>query len=178
MSFERHAKVAFEQCGTPTQNCVCKHNAFDHRGGGCALCGCGGFNSQPCRYRKGKCRYHSPENFFKLESPVDRDAIARATDHEERERIPDPSVCGVYFIRCEDFIKIGKSTNVTNRHRALQAAGPFDLHLVAFVPCRSNEIDALEGRMHRRFRRLHHRGEWFRLESPLAEFIEALKSNG
>jgi excisionase family DNA binding protein len=95
-------------------------------------------------------------------------------EYEARQSAPlsKMGACYVYFIRRGDFVKIGKAGNVEKRLRALQAANPEPLELLATVY--DDNGHALERELHRKFAALRTTGEWFRLESELAEFIREL----
>ncbi len=79
----------------------------------------------------------------------------------------------VYFIRLNDFIKIGFTRNVTQRFQAIEAAVPYDVTLLHEMP---GSFD-LELDLHRKFKHLRVRGEWFRADLELVNFIEELKNN-
>lgn len=78
--------------------------------------------------------------------------------------------CSVYVIRCEQFVKIGKTTQQANRLAALQTANPFDLVTVAII--QPDDGDELERELHKRFARYRHRGEWFRDAGWLSRWIQ------
>jgi len=67
-------------------------------------------------------------------------------------------------------IKIGiTSTAVNKRLSNLTTASPFPLVLLGCTPvCRKSK----EGKLHSRFRHLRIKGEWFRGDPSLREFIE------
>ena len=92
-----------------------------------------------------------------------------------RQPIVDPrsygEFSGVYFVRCEAFIKIGVSDDVRARFRALLSASPYELIPLGYIPGDPDGVDELEERLHIRFALLRHRGEWFRAEPDLLEFI-------
>jgi hypothetical protein len=82
----------------------------------------------------------------------------------------------IYFIHDEQAgaIKIGKADNPRKRLVELQVGCASRLVLLAMIP----GGDADEGRLHRQFRHLKVRGEWFRADDDLMEFagtIEAKK---
>lgn len=77
--------------------------------------------------------------------------------------------CFVYVIRCEQFVKIGKTTQKENRLATMQTANPFDLVTVAIID--ADDGDGLEKALHKRFARYRHRGEWFRDAGWLARWI-------
>lgn len=81
--------------------------------------------------------------------------------------------CGaVYFLLDEDagLIKIGWSINLNDRVRGLVSQSGRDLKLVGFIRSDSQKS---ETKMHRRFKRLRKRGEWFEYKDELIDFVEA-----
>jgi hypothetical protein len=77
---------------------------------------------------------------------------------------------GLYFIQEEDHgpIKIGWTKNSPRvRLEDLQVGNPRPPHIVAMMP--GTILD--ETRLHDRFRHLNIRGEWFRPEADLLDFI-------
>lgn len=82
---------------------------------------------------------------------------------------------GVYFIQCGDGgpIKIGIAKAVNERLADLQVANPYELRLLGYVP--TDDAEALEGRLHGQFYQLRIRGEWFRPEAVLLDFINGLR---
>ncbi len=78
-----------------------------------------------------------------------------------RNRITNYELCSVYFVRGGGFVKIGCSTNVAARFRAIRNTSPVPVELVGQM--RGGTLE--EGRLHDRFARDRAHGEWFR-ESP------------
>lgn len=80
---------------------------------------------------------------------------------------PDASGEVVYYMRIGNRVKIGWSTSLASR---LATINPEELM--------ATELGGrkLEHARHQEFRELHSHGEWFRLESPLVEHIEQLRS--
>lgn len=79
-----------------------------------------------------------------------------------------PVLGHVYFIRAGEAIKIGFSKNAPSRLAALQTSNPEHLTLMgSFKGAREDEQE-----LHVRFCHLRIRGEWFRDEDELVEFIE------
>jgi hypothetical protein len=78
----------------------------------------------------------------------------------------------VYFLRVKgtDEVKIGYSVRLNKRVGEINVSHSRDLELIATV---SGGIDA-EGRLHRRFASYRIRGEWYRLEGKLAEYVKKL----
>lgn len=76
----------------------------------------------------------------------------------------------VYFIQCGERgpIKIGQTINIRARLGYLQSA----LHEPLIV--RGILDDVTEYEMHRKFERLHIRGEWFHFRGPLKKFVVSL----
>ena len=77
----------------------------------------------------------------------------------------------VYFITNKDrnLVKIGQSTNVEERLKALQAGSPVRLTLHRTV---KDPFGTLEYDLHRAFRHLREHGEWFRIDKRLQSVIE------
>ncbi|HXH91338.1 MAG TPA: GIY-YIG nuclease family protein [Thermoanaerobaculia bacterium] len=84
-----------------------------------------------------------------------------------------PPVGGVYFLRCEQFVKIGHAADIRERLIDLATITPFDVEIVAYIAQPPGpHARALEKSLHARFSALRHRAEWFRLEEPLIGFIQ------
>ena len=74
----------------------------------------------------------------------------------------------IYFIGCNDqYVKIGVSGSPYSRIDELQVGNPYDLTILKTVDV-SNKAEAY---LHNKFSHLHHRGEWFNLNSDLREYI-------
>jgi hypothetical protein len=69
----------------------------------------------------------------------------------------------VYFVECQDVVKIGKARNVSRRISAISTASPFKLRLLFAI--RTSDMSYLEGEMHSRFRSKRTRNEWFALDA-------------
>lgn len=81
----------------------------------------------------------------------------------------DEGAIYTYFIRDvdRDLIKIGISKNPRTRYSSIRTSNPGNLELVLTLP------GNMERRLHDQFASLKHRGEWYRLEQPLMEFLKA-----
>lgn len=75
----------------------------------------------------------------------------------------------VYFLGCNGKVKIGTTTDLPRRHNDLSMGNP-DLTLLATILGGHRE----ERELHERFREYRVRGEWFRLEGKLAEYVASL----
>lgn len=73
-----------------------------------------------------------------------------------------------YFLRSEEngCVKIGKTSNLENRLHALRVASPATLTLVLVL------AGDREAEMHHRFADCNIRGDWFRDEQRLREFLD------
>lgn len=81
---------------------------------------------------------------------------------------------GVYFIQCGEFVKIGASTDVRSRLCSVRSATPFGVTGIGFMPAKTNdELNVLESTLHQEFSHLRYKGEWFRKEQALTDFITA-----
>lgn len=79
----------------------------------------------------------------------------------------------VYFIEAQGFIKIGFTSNLPQRIQAIRSGIPYgETILLHDIP---GDFD-LEVDMHRKFSHLRERGEWFRKEPELLDFIAAIKN--
>jgi hypothetical protein len=88
-------------------------------------------------------------------------------NRRHRSYKPAPRRAGVkevvYFIRAGNAVKIGRTTNLSGRLKALATGSAVPLEVLAAVPGGRE----LEARLHRRWRHLHLRGEWFRADEAL-----------
>lgn len=82
-----------------------------------------------------------------------------------------PKKSFVYFIKCGPFVKIGVARNPRKRLSGLQVAQTEKLELIATT----TGGEAREAALHKRFAKYHVRGEWFRFERRLAEYITDLR---
>jgi hypothetical protein len=83
-------------------------------------------------------------------------------DEQAIQEIPWTWFSGVYFIRCESFVKIGYAYDVRKRLEGLQTSSPFTLEPLGFIRCESQEQAALlERSLHVRFSKYRRRNEWF-----------------
>lgn len=75
----------------------------------------------------------------------------------------------VYFLLYNRQVKIGTSTNVRNRLKALQTGLPGKVR----IHYRTPGDEALEGQLHRLFAPDHVSGEWFTYSAAIARWIKA-----
>lgn len=78
----------------------------------------------------------------------------------------------IYFILSDHAIKIGFSIEPKRRLESIQISNHHTLEVLAAVP--TSLITEREA--HKRFQHLRIRGEWFRAEKELLNFIDALKA--
>jgi hypothetical protein len=76
----------------------------------------------------------------------------------------------IYFFRCGDFVKIGWTTDPEARFACVQVCNPSIISLAALMLGGGRE----EIFLHRAFKEVLHRGEWFREEGHLAELIKLI----
>ena len=77
----------------------------------------------------------------------------------------------VYFIGCNEFVKIGTTTDPSIRLSSMQSCSPYDLAMRALMYGGEEQ----EGLLHIFFRALRVRGEWFRFEPPLSTLVLAIE---
>jgi hypothetical protein len=75
---------------------------------------------------------------------------------------------GIYVIGFDQYIKIGWSESLADRLRHLQLALPVKIKVYASFSC----AKVNERILHRRFRKYRTRGEWFRIEGDVAEWLK------
>ena len=73
----------------------------------------------------------------------------------------------IYFIRCGEFVKIGRSEDVAERISSLQTGNPYKVELIGSF----DGSDAEERRLHAAFGPFHHRDEWFFFTKTIQEFV-------
>lgn len=70
--------------------------------------------------------------------------------------------CFVYFILCEDMIKIGVSGNVSRRLKELKTSNPKDMEIIHVIPFKDRkEAYKEEARLHAKYSSSKLGGEWF-----------------
>lgn len=91
--------------------------------------------------------------------------------------VPGPSLptltTNVYFIGCDDHVKIGMAGSVEKRFRALATSHHRELTLLAVIKGASG---SLEFELHERFAAHRVRGEWFRLAPDIQAYIDEIKA--
>jgi len=86
----------------------------------------------------------------------------------------------VYFMRCEQFVKIGVSHNPHNRLRQLRKGGGtsfpsrLDIAAVELIATEPGGFER-EKELHATFAHLRHTGEWFTEAPELTEYINELE---
>ena len=79
----------------------------------------------------------------------------------------------VYFVQCNEYIKIGRSTQLPLTLRSLQRGNPYGLEAVAVISCESTErMSELEADLHQQFKEHCIRGEWFSLCPEIETYIK------
>jgi hypothetical protein len=78
----------------------------------------------------------------------------------------------IYFIRCNEFVKIGRCRAKGNRLTALQTGCPYKLTQIAMLASDNAKRD--EATLHEMFKAYHERGEWFRLPEDTIRLIALL----
>lgn len=98
-------------------------------------------------------------------------SVPRSFDHAStlprKACLANTDVCRMYFVAGAGLIKIGISTNVQSRFRAIRNSSPVPVELVAVI--RGDTF--FEGRAHDKFRHLRRHGEWFEDAPEIREFI-------
>jgi hypothetical protein len=79
----------------------------------------------------------------------------------------------VYFLECGPYVKIGRSApgKLSRRLRDLASILPEDSTLLGVIDCPEDHPTRSERFMHIRFAAYHHRGEWFRTNDVIREYV-------
>lgn len=78
----------------------------------------------------------------------------------------------VYFVQCNEYVKIGKTTQLPLALRSLQRGNPYDLEVVAVISCESaKRMSEVEADIHQQFKEHRIRGEWFSLCFEIENYI-------
>lgn len=121
-------------------------------------------------FKKAYDLFYSTDEYLKINEERQREIDnAVSESYKEPEKKP-PKPGFVYFVKAKEtgYIKIGYTTNLKTRLKAMQTASPFELELVDFLEVR-NAIDE-EMDAHGFFYNRRLRGEWFDISE---EEIEA-----
>lgn len=79
----------------------------------------------------------------------------------------------IYFLRCEQFVKIGFTQALSTRLRSLEGANPMPISVIHTMP---GGVDD-EASLLLKFAHLKHRGEWFAATQEILDFIADLKGS-
>lgn len=82
---------------------------------------------------------------------------------------PTRKLAGVYFIKSGEFVKIGVSENIAKRMSEIQAHTPWPCEIVGVWQGKTKNEEL---QLHRQFRLLHRRGEWFHWDGAIEQFIK------
>ena len=83
---------------------------------------------------------------------------------------------GVYFLKCDQFVKIGRTSHLKSRIVQLRVSIPHEVELVAVQKVESaDELGPLERSLHVRFRHLRHHGEWFLYKDEIIDYIATIQ---
>lgn len=86
-----------------------------------------------------------------------------------------PSGRWLYFVQCQDYLKIGVAADVALRIMTLQTGCPYELKLIGTIRCQNAIED--EAIWHEKLARYHLRGEWFKIpELEMREIVCMLSS--
>ena len=86
--------------------------------------------------------------------------------------VPRRGAPRIYFVRCGDFVKIGTSTQMLGRISSMRTNSPYEIEVLGSV---AGGVE-FERRLHKRFSKQHHRGEWFRLDTEMKSELSIMIS--
>lgn len=90
---------------------------------------------------------------------------------EQRRRASRQTYCGVYFIGCGEFVKIGMTACLRGRLWYLERDNPQPLTPLGYIPTPPTGRRERELELHQRFAQFRHRREWFRLTPEIKAYI-------
>ncbi len=80
----------------------------------------------------------------------------------------------IYFIQCEQFVKVGFTSNMKNRYRNYITENPFPIRIIGTLKGGL----AKEKEIHEQLRPWHHRAEWFHYNEGVRLIIyDIIKQN-
>ena len=80
---------------------------------------------------------------------------------------------GIYFIKCNDYVKIGYSQRISKRLYTLRCANPYPLDVLLCIKGSMR----MESYLHDKFRKYRIKGEWFTLSLEIKSFIKEINSH-
>ena len=84
------------------------------------------------------------------------------------------SIKEMYFIQCNEFVKIGTTNNIKKRLSTMQVGCPYTLYVVCSF---SNLTLADEFKIHSALNRYRRNGEWFLLPEEIMNSLKSLPDN-
>ena len=106
--------------------------------------------------------------------PVDQERMLERLGGFLVPNFPSTSLTMIYFVRADEYVKIGVARNIQTRMNALQTGCPQELECGLLL---RGSYD-LEDQIHRKFWSAHHRGEWFVWTENLADFVREMRDSG
>jgi len=146
---------------------------------------CGGWRcskaQKPIEASDEACERWTPRDDWKLDPPMyvsihERPRVQKAIQDLYEPVLPssesqtESERSFVYFIRCGEFVKIGFSTNPHSRRASIATSSPMPVEFIGLI-----EADlAAERRLHKQFKHLRKKLEWFQLADELRVEIKRL----
>ena len=102
-----------------------------------------------------------------------KDRVSIHTSNGKHREYIKTSKKGLYFIECNNMIKIGITKDIKARLKMLQVWNPYELKLVDCFDVKDPFI--LEKSIHHIFKNLNAKGEWFIFNEPIKKHINTLR---
>jgi hypothetical protein len=116
------------------------------------------------------------------------DTNGRNGQESDRNRTKNGQQSIVYFIKANDYMKIGKTDNLERRFREIQHAYPYTIKIQYYIDMYkedgggkrtpSEKADYAEKHLHMLFHHTRQKGEWFKITPFMLDYIEYIKQNG
>jgi len=85
----------------------------------------------------------------------------------------NPTITYVYFIVCGKYVKIGISSRPKSRLYSVQVDSPFKCKLESTIKLKGkHEALELEKEIHNKFSHLNKRGEWFKYNKEIKDYLK------
>ena len=100
------------------------------------------------------------------------DKITELTSIPQEWELDTDHECHIYFLRCQDSVKVGYSKNPVQRLQALQTANPNPLEFLYSFP----SFQHVERIIHQELSEHHIKLEWFKYNDEVKQYIEDIRN--
>lgn len=109
---------------------------------------------------------------IKLTEPIIKKYKKRLKLKKEKALKRKEDIGYIYIIECNQYYKIGKTKNIKSRLWTIQADTPYEINLI--YNKEFPDYHTIEKELHKKFKHIHHKGEWFKLTNEDINYIKSL----